>query len=255
MVGGGGVRKYDRMNGKVYEEQWKVVLETNPDMVMVTTFNDWNEGTEIEPSIEHGFKYMDITRVYSWLYKKGSKPPPYEKPSTIVTPSIEGNVLKIKIDNHGDIVAVKAEVELKDGYSGIFLSYAQPANVQKLVAIVPHIGTEKYVFTIVLNKTLNNVTIPITVTFYDVVGNYHEQRLFIDRATFVITTIKITTIIQERILTKVETITQSVSMTEIITSTIIVSEQHPFHMIVIPLATIPIIVLLSIFLLTKKRRL
>jgi hypothetical protein len=152
-------------------------------------------------------------------------------------------------------VAVKAEVELKDGYSGIFLSYAQPANVQKLVAIVPHIGTEKYVFTIVLNKTLNNITIPITITFYDAVGNYHEQRLFIDRTTFVVTTTKITTIIQERILTKVETITQSVSITEIVTSTIIVSEQLPFHMIVIPLATIPIIVLLSIFLLTKKRRL
>ena len=254
---GFGVTKYDRMNGKVYEEQWKVVLETNPDMVMVTTFNDWNEGTEIEPSMEHGFKYMNITRVYSWLYKKGAKPPPYEKPSTIVTPSIEGNVLKIKIDNHGDIVAVKAEVELKDGYSGIFLSYAQPANVQKLVAIVPYIGTEKYVFTIVLNKTPNNVTIPITVTFYDVVGNYYEQRLFIDKATFMITTIKITTIIQERILTKIETITQTASMTEIITSTIIGSEALPIHMIVIPLAMlpIPIIVMLAIYLLTKKRRL
>jgi hypothetical protein len=243
------------MNGKVYEEQWKVVLETNPDMVMVTTFNDWNEGTEIEPSMEHGFKYMNITRVYSWLYKKGSEPPAYEKPSTIVTPSIEGNVLKIKIDNQGDIVAVKAEVELKDGYSGIFLSYAQPTNMQKLVAIVHYIGTEKYVFTIVLNKTLNNITIPITITFYDAVKNYYEQRLFIDRTTFVVTKTKITTIIQERILTKVETITQSVSITEIVTSTIIVSEQLPFHMIVIPLATIPIIVLLFIFLLTKKRRL
>jgi branched-subunit amino acid ABC-type transport system permease component len=154
-------------------------------------------------------------------------------------------------------VAVKAEVELKDGYSGIFLSYAQPANVQKLVAIVPYIGTEKYVFTIVLNETPNNVTIPITVTFYDVVGNYYVQRLFIDKATFMITTIKITTIIQERILTKVETITQTVSMTEIITSTIIGSEALPIHMTVIPLAIIPIpiIVMLAIYLLTKKRRL
>jgi hypothetical protein len=113
------------------------------------------------------------------------------------------------------------------------------------------------VFTIVLNKTPNNVTIPITVTFYDVVGNYYEQRLFIDKATFMITTIKITTIIQERILTKVETITQTVSMTEIITSTIIGSEALPIHMIVIPLAMlpIPIIVMLAIYLLTKKRRL
>lgn len=34
---GSGIRKYDRLDGRVYEEQWKVVLETNPDMVMVTT--------------------------------------------------------------------------------------------------------------------------------------------------------------------------------------------------------------------------
>jgi hypothetical protein len=69
-----------------------------------------------------------------------------------------------------------------------------------------------------------------------------------------ITTIKITTIIQERILTKVETITQTVSMTEIITSTITESETLPFHMIVLPLAIIPIIVSLAIYLLVKKRR-
>jgi hypothetical protein len=251
---GGGVTKYDRMNGKVYEEQWKVVLETNPDMVMITTFNDWNEGTEIEPSIEHGFKYMNITRVYSWLYKKGGKPPAYEKPSTIVTPSIEGNVLKIKIDNHGDIVAVKAEVELRDGYSGIFLNYSQPSNIPKLVAIAPYVGNEKYAFTIVLNKTLNNATIPITVTFYDVIGNHYGQRLLIERATFMVTTTKITTIIQERILTKVEAITQTIGMTKTITSLITESETLPFHMIVLPLAIIPITVSLAIYLLVRKKR-
>jgi carbohydrate-binding DOMON domain-containing protein len=125
--------------------------------------------------------------------------------------------------------------------------------MQKLVAIVPYIGTEKYAFTIVLNKTPNNATIPITVTFYDVVGNYYEQRLFIDRATFMITTTKVTTIIQERILTKVETTTQTVSMTEIITSTITGSEVLPFHMIVIPLAIIPIILSLAIYLLVRKK--
>jgi len=251
---GGGVRKYDRMYGKVYEEQWRVVLEINPDMVMITTFNDWNEGTEIEPSIEHGFKYMDLTRTYSWLYKKESKPPAREKPSATVTPLIEENILKIMVDNHGDIVVVKAEVELKDGYSGIFLSYAQPSSMPKLVAMVPYVGTEKYVFTVVLNKTLNNVTIPVTVTFYDVVGNYYEQRLFIDRATFMVTTTKITTIIQERILTKVETVIQTISVTKIITSMITESETLPFHMIVLLLAIIPIIVSLAIYLLVRKRR-
>ena len=214
---GGGIRKYDRLDGKVYEEQWKVVLETNPDMVMITTFNDWNEGTEIEPSLEYGFKYMSLTRTYSWLYKSGGILLAYEKPSTSITPLIEGNVLKILLNNRGDAVAVKAEVELKNSYSGSFLSYAQPSNMSKLVAIVPYVGTENYMFMVVLDKNITNTTIPVTITFYDVAGNYYEERLLI------VSTVKVITIIQERILTKLETATQTV--TSITTSTEKITEK------------------------------
>jgi hypothetical protein len=204
---GGGIRKYDRLDGRVYEEQWKVVLETSPDMVIITTFNDWNEGTEIEPSLEYGFKYMSLTRTYSWLYKNGGMPPAYEKPSISVIPLIEGNMLKMILDNRGDIVAVKAEVDLKDYYSGSFSSYAQPSNMSRLVAIVPYIGAENYMFTVVLNKNIINATIPVTITFYDIAGNYYELRLLI------VSTAKIATMIQERVSTKLEAITQTVTST------------------------------------------
>jgi len=98
-------------------------------------------------------------------------PPAHEKPSTLVTPLIEGNVLKIILNNRGDIVAVRAEVELKDSYFGSFLSYAQPSNMSKLVAIAPYIGTENYTFTAVLNKTITNAAIPVTIKFYDIAGD------------------------------------------------------------------------------------
>jgi hypothetical protein len=61
----------DRLNGDIYESMWKAALSTDegPDMIMITSFNEWYEGGTIEPSITTGSRYLDITRSYSANFK------------------------------------------------------------------------------------------------------------------------------------------------------------------------------------------
>lgn len=61
----GGNRLIARRNGLVYDSTWSYVLNYKKslplDWVVIETWNDWNEGTEIEPSIEDGYKYLLLT--------------------------------------------------------------------------------------------------------------------------------------------------------------------------------------------------
>lgn len=58
----GGNRLISRQNGKVYDNTWDFIHNYNGELpmryVVLETWNDWNEGTEIEPSVEHGYQYL-----------------------------------------------------------------------------------------------------------------------------------------------------------------------------------------------------
>jgi hypothetical protein len=74
-----------RKNGQTFIDQWKYAISKNPDMIVIQSFSQWssasgsggNDGenlnaefsTDIEPSVELGYKYMDITREYSAIFK------------------------------------------------------------------------------------------------------------------------------------------------------------------------------------------
>ncbi len=59
----------ERLDGKYYSQAWKSALTSNPDIILITSFNEWHEGTEIEPSQEYGMKYLNITRKYTDIFK------------------------------------------------------------------------------------------------------------------------------------------------------------------------------------------
>ncbi|MDD5092840.1 MAG: hypothetical protein PHV74_00455 [Dehalococcoidia bacterium] len=49
--------------GETLRESWAIAignLDGNHNMVNVMTFNEWHEGSEIEPSREYGLKYIDL---------------------------------------------------------------------------------------------------------------------------------------------------------------------------------------------------
>lgn len=59
-----------REDGRYYIDCWKASLNCNADWILVTSWNEWFEGTEIEPSIEYGHDYLYLTRMYVKIFKE-----------------------------------------------------------------------------------------------------------------------------------------------------------------------------------------
>lgn len=53
--------KVDRQNGQLYRLLWQAALDSKPDWVLITSWNEWHEGTELEPSLEYGDAFLQIT--------------------------------------------------------------------------------------------------------------------------------------------------------------------------------------------------
>jgi hypothetical protein len=70
------VRKIERTGINFYSDSWQAFKELRPnfDWLIIATFNDWNEGTNIEPSRElgHQLAYLTMTGIAEF---KGKAPP------------------------------------------------------------------------------------------------------------------------------------------------------------------------------------
>lgn len=66
----------DRRDGKFYEEQWLKLLQSPSNFVVIETWNEFHEGTDIAESLEYGRQYIELTRKYVDRFK--SKTPPAE---------------------------------------------------------------------------------------------------------------------------------------------------------------------------------
>ncbi len=54
-----------RHNGDTYRILWQEAIAANPDWVLITSWNEWHEGSEIEPSAEHGDRELKATEQYA----------------------------------------------------------------------------------------------------------------------------------------------------------------------------------------------
>jgi glycoprotein endo-alpha-1,2-mannosidase len=62
----------DRGDGAYYQAAWDGALAANPHWaIMVNTFNEWMESTQIEPSVEYGDEYLRLTRQNADLFHAG----------------------------------------------------------------------------------------------------------------------------------------------------------------------------------------
>lgn len=59
----------ERKSGQLYEQLWESAIKADPDWILITSFNEWHEGTEIEPSIEYSVLYILLTERYSSIFK------------------------------------------------------------------------------------------------------------------------------------------------------------------------------------------
>jgi glycoprotein endo-alpha-1,2-mannosidase len=79
-----GIRT-NRFGGEAYRKQWNAVLSLNPDWVLITSFNEWHEGSEIEPSVEHGEREVRTTAAYAPRFKRLPERPRMATPLTALT--------------------------------------------------------------------------------------------------------------------------------------------------------------------------
>ncbi len=83
----GFVRSRD--DGEYYRACWRAAIDSRPQWVIINSFNEWPEGSYIEPSRSYGNAYLDLTSEWSAHFKSAdfaieSNPPPQPK----ATPSL-----------------------------------------------------------------------------------------------------------------------------------------------------------------------
>ena len=72
---GPGLR-IDRQFGQRYRRLWEQTLQDAPDWVLIDSFNEWHNGTEIEPSRETGDGYLQMTRTFAQRFKSANRTSP-----------------------------------------------------------------------------------------------------------------------------------------------------------------------------------
>lgn len=63
----------DREDGQVYKILWEDAIAAKPDWILITSWNEWHEGTEIEPSIQYDDKYVNLTGEYARQFLGGQR--------------------------------------------------------------------------------------------------------------------------------------------------------------------------------------
>ncbi|UCF61803.1 MAG: protein kinase [Anaerolineaceae bacterium] len=131
----------DRRGGATYEEQWTAALGVGvePQMITITSFNEWHEGTQIEPAImgiknQKGYTYADygdlgpegylgLTRELLQVFLETEWPPRYRAQIRMVTTS-DWTVFKIVSGAswiRPSIVIASDEAEVAEVFDGNIL--------------------------------------------------------------------------------------------------------------------------------------
>jgi len=59
----------DRHGGETFRVLWEAAIAANPDWVLITSWNEWHEGSEIEPSLTHGDRELKISAEFAPRFK------------------------------------------------------------------------------------------------------------------------------------------------------------------------------------------
>ncbi|MDW8069205.1 MAG: glycoside hydrolase family 99-like domain-containing protein [Anaerolineae bacterium] len=77
----------DRAGGEYYRRCWQGAMESGADWVIITSFNEWMEGTQIEPGTGYGDAYLNLTRELVERYRSGAVSTALEISAAIASPA------------------------------------------------------------------------------------------------------------------------------------------------------------------------
>jgi hypothetical protein len=89
LLGGSSLLRL-RDDGETYEAQWQAALAAKPRLVVLESWNQLHDGTAIAPTIEHGDRYVELTRQESDLLRAGemeTRPAPRVASSLVLAES------------------------------------------------------------------------------------------------------------------------------------------------------------------------
>ncbi len=71
-----------RNNGQYYQNSFDGAIDANPDWIIIVTYNEWLEGSQIEPGQGYNNAYLDLTRTETAKYVGSPPLPPPPPPAT-----------------------------------------------------------------------------------------------------------------------------------------------------------------------------
>ena len=74
-TGRGSAFAVGREDGGYYERSWQAAIGSSPDWIVITSFNEWPEGTYIEPSRAYGGRYLELTSQWAPVFRSSAPPP------------------------------------------------------------------------------------------------------------------------------------------------------------------------------------
>lgn len=95
-----------RLDGQTYRAYWDEATKADPDWVIITSWNEWGEGSEIEPSLELGDQYLQITAEYARRFLDSpsvSAPKPDQLPRFL--PGTTNDLTTILLDRKVGVLA------------------------------------------------------------------------------------------------------------------------------------------------------
>lgn len=59
-----------RQKGEFYKMSWRVAMEYDPNWIVICSWNEWGESTSIEPCLEFGEEYLNLTKHLADRFKR-----------------------------------------------------------------------------------------------------------------------------------------------------------------------------------------
>lgn len=66
-------RAVTRGLGKMYEAMWEAAIAARPNFITVCSFNEWGEGTQLEPCLEYEDLYLRLTAEWAQRFRQCGK--------------------------------------------------------------------------------------------------------------------------------------------------------------------------------------